>query len=64
MFSATHVPRRGVVSDASTFLTSDWDMPSIRKCSAKPQPRRGLLLQINYLINRTVEDGLYWGIPG
>jgi WD40 repeat protein len=27
-----------------------------RKCSAKPPPRRGLLLQINYLVNRTVED--------
>src|SRR4029077_19608951 len=28
-----------------------------RKCSAKPPPRRRLLLPTNHLVNRTVEDG-------
>ena len=29
-----------------------------RKCSAKPPPRRRLLLPTNHLVNRTVKDGL------
>src|SRR5262249_22367497 len=33
------------------------DPRPIARCSAKPPSQRGLLLQINYLVNRTVEDG-------
>ena len=33
------------------------DPPPQRKCSAKPSARRGLLLPLGYLANRTVEDG-------
>src|SRR5262249_62068738 len=34
--------------------------PIARLCSATPPSRCGLLLQINYLVNRTVEDGFEW----
>src|SRR5262252_10602339 len=33
--------------------------PIATLCSATPPSRCGLLLQINYLVNRTVEDGSY-----